>query len=761
MSTREFSGPSRLAHAGGEDGLAMPAAFGRYELLQLLAVGGMAEVYLARSRTGGIDRRCVIKRVLPRYSTSRAFVSMFIDEARITIGLDHPHIVRLFDFGQVDGAYYMALEYVEGCDLVDVLRARKAAGEGIPPDMAAFIAAAALRGLHHAHGLTDHHGRALGIVHRDVSPQNIFLGWDGAVKLGDFGIADARNKLSRTLHGTVKGKLGYMSPEQARGAVLDGRSDVWGMGVVLWEMLVGGRLFAGDGPADTLSRVVEAPIVAPSQLRETVPASLDIIALRALSRDVEQRYPSAAAMADDLENWLETWLAPHHTTRAHLAAFLASLDLKRASDEPRQRGRQPVAVQDGLTVTLPRDARLRALHLELRKEKSLWTLVDIAKRHAELGEVADALSAVRTAAALFAHRGLLVPAICALHTLRPLTTDAQLAADLARVASLRAHSRPQLLDVICAVDQGGFFGHVQDADPEGFGAEKTDETLVSEPAPLFGRVTPEDFARLATVAVIEERPAGAVVVEEGEDGDCLYAIGRGRVLVHCRPRAPDGDEQRGSGERVYVASLTEGDFFGEFSLLTRARRSATVEAATDVTLLRIDREALDGLLLGDASFREPLVHFYRDRVAELLLARNALVSLLPPETRRRLVIRSEVRSYKDEQLIVKEGDDAGAVFFVMSGEVEVFHEEDGFPVFIDKLREGQLFGEMAALRGGARSASVRAIGHVELLAIDGAALAEALEERPDVRDRFEEAMAARAADARERIEENARIFTGV
>src|SRR3954469_19921453 len=168
-----------MATSVGASALQMPMAFGRYELLQLLAVGGMAEVFLARSRTGGIERTCVIKRVLPRYSTSRQFVSMFIAEARLTIGLDHENIVRLFDFGQVDGAYFMALEYVEGCDLVDVLRAQKGRGEGIPPAAAAYIARSTLRALHHAHALKDHRGRPMGIVHRDVSPQNVFLGWNG------------------------------------------------------------------------------------------------------------------------------------------------------------------------------------------------------------------------------------------------------------------------------------------------------------------------------------------------------------------------------------------------------------------------------------------------------------------------------------------------------------------------------------------------------------------------------------------------------
>jgi serine/threonine-protein kinase len=737
----------------------MPAVFGRYELVQLLAVGGMAEVYLARTRTGGIERRCVIKRVLPRYSTSRQFVSMFIDEARITIGLDHPNIVRLFDFGQVEGAYYMALEYVEGCDLVDVLRAQKARGEGVAPVAATYIARGALRALHHAHTLQDHRGRPMGVVHRDVSPQNIFLGWNGAVKLGDFGIADAKNKLTRTMHGTVKGKFSYMSPEQASGAILDGRSDVWAMGVVLWEMLVGGRLFAGDSPVDSMSRVLEAPIVAPSELRNTVPKELDRIVLRALQRKLDDRYATAGEMADDLDAILQK----HRYDGDDLAHFLASLDLRQEPTEPKQRGRAQSPQQDAATVALPDDPELRRLHLELRKEKNLWTLVDIAGRHAELGESVEALSATRTAAALLAHRNLLVPAICALQALRPLITTPELHRDLRRLASLRAHDRALLKDVIKEWDLGGFFGHVADADPTGFGAEKTEATVVLQKPPLFGSVTPDDFVRLASVAVVEEKPQGAVILEEGDRGDCLYAVGRGRVLVHCKGRIADGVEvvPGSRPDRVYVASLSEGDFFGEFSLLTKSPRSATVEAATNVVLLRIDRDALDGLLLGDASFRGPLVEFYKERVAELLLARNPLVSQLPPEARKRLLVQSEVRRYKDEDMIVQKGDASRAVFFVMSGEVEVFTEEDGFPVFIDKLREGHFFGEMAALGDGRRSANVRAIGDVELLAINGATLAQVLAEQPDVRILFEAAMSARAAEAKERIAETARIFDAV
>jgi serine/threonine-protein kinase len=750
MGTTDFSVNATLP---ASQPLEMPCAFGRYELTKLLAVGGMAEVFLARSRVGGIDKPCVIKRVLPRYSTSRQFVSMFIDEARITIGLDHEHIVRLFDFGQVDGAYFMALELIDGCDLVDVLRAHKQKNEGVPPRLAAYVARCVLRGLHHAHNLTDHRGRPMGIVHRDVSPQNVFLGWNGSVKIGDFGIADAKNKLTRTLHGTVKGKFSYMSPEQASGDELDGRSDVFAVGVVLWESLVAGRLFAADNPADTIARVLEAPVLPPSEMRPGVPKELDAIVIDALRRPRAERIQSAGEMADRLD----AYLAKQPCGPTELANLLAHLDLR--SDETKQRGTPRTVPADGATVALPDDAALRQLHLDLRKEKNLWTLVDIAERHTELGEVREAQAAARTAASVFAHRGLLVPAICALHTTRELGSEAEFLEDLRRLADLRVHDRQALQAAVERIDKGQFFHHVQDADPSGLGRETTDVTKVPDGgSPLFSRLKPNDFARLAASSAIEERAAGAVIVTEGESGDCLFAIGRGRVVVYTKPT---DDLARAKSDRVYVAALAEGDFFGEFSLLTRSPRSATVEAATDVALLRVDRSALTSIVGGEASFRDPLIEFYKERVAELVLARHPALGALAPAARRRLLATSEVKRFKDEQHIVREGEAAHAVFLVMAGEVEVYHDEDGFPVFLDKLRDGQLFGEMAALKGGGRSASVRAIGDVEVLALDAQTLAEVIKDSPEAREILHDAMAMRAEDARERIAETVRIFQGV
>ncbi|HEY1101739.1 MAG TPA: serine/threonine-protein kinase, partial [Myxococcota bacterium] len=256
----------------------MSEVFGRYELIERIARGGMAEILLARQLTGA-RRVCAVKRILPAFSHDVRFVSMFIDEARITIGLAHDNIVRLLDFGQVDGSYFMAMEYVDGTDLASLLRAHTAAGTPLPPIVAAAIIRDVCRGLAHAHALTDAQRHPLNIVHRDVSPHNILLSSSGRVKLTDFGIAAARNKLSLTTPGTVLGKAAYMAPEQAQGLGIDFRTDLWAVGVILWEALAGERLFVAETPVRTLERVIADPILAPSTRRANIPMALDALTM--------------------------------------------------------------------------------------------------------------------------------------------------------------------------------------------------------------------------------------------------------------------------------------------------------------------------------------------------------------------------------------------------------------------------------------------------------------------------------------------------
>ena len=266
----------------------------------------MAEVYRAVSQgPAGFQRQFVIKRIRKEKAASRDFVEMFVNEARISALLEHPNIVQVYDFGQVEGDYFLAMEYLRGRNLLTVGRRVRALTREISPELAGYVAREVARGLHYAHTLTNT-GKSLGIVHRDVSPSNIMLLRTGGVKLLDFGIARATMKLraNTPIGGLIKGKLSYLSPEQVRGHQVDGRSDVFSLGVVLWECLTGVRLFYNPNDLETMRNVLHRPIPRPSEMRHGLAAALDSIVMRALERNVEKRYPDAASLAAELEEYL-------------------------------------------------------------------------------------------------------------------------------------------------------------------------------------------------------------------------------------------------------------------------------------------------------------------------------------------------------------------------------------------------------------------------------------------------------------------------
>jgi serine/threonine protein kinase len=237
--------------------------FGRYQLLERIGKGGMAEVFRALAHgMEGFERIFVVKRIRPDKSDSPKFVQMFVEEARISALLNHPNIVQVYDFGHIDGAYFMAMEHVVGKDLSTVMRAVRARGGAVPPALAAYVAREAARALHHAHTVVLPDGTPGGVVHRDVTPSNIMLLKAGGVKILDFGIAKAE-ALARRPDASGKaprlaGKLSYMSPELVRGAPVDHRSDIFSLGIVLWEMVAGERLFTGENETETLQNVLAA-----------------------------------------------------------------------------------------------------------------------------------------------------------------------------------------------------------------------------------------------------------------------------------------------------------------------------------------------------------------------------------------------------------------------------------------------------------------------------------------------------------------------
>jgi serine/threonine protein kinase len=274
---------------------------GKYELIEPLGEGGMASVWLAKVRgSAGFERTCVIKRILAGPDADLDQIALFVREARLCARLNHRNIVQVFDFGKAGGEYFMAMEYVEGFNLLEIVRLL--AGELPPPGMCAFVVRELCRALAYAHGLRDESGAELGLVHRDVSLSNVIVAYDGSVKLVDFGIAKAMSLgtiVSRA--GAVKGKLAYMSPEQVGGELVDARADIFAAGVVLHEILCLRRLFRGDEDEETLRNILEMEIPLPSQRRPGLSTDFDAICLRALERDVDRRYARAADMAAALD----------------------------------------------------------------------------------------------------------------------------------------------------------------------------------------------------------------------------------------------------------------------------------------------------------------------------------------------------------------------------------------------------------------------------------------------------------------------------
>ncbi|MCG5053284.1 MAG: serine/threonine protein kinase [Myxococcales bacterium] len=292
--------PTAAAPASGS----FASQFGRYWLLERLGRGGMAEVW--KACVGDVKNPegfLVIKKILPQFARSAYFVSLFRDESRLSARLTHPNVVRVYGRGVIGGIDYLAMEHLDGVDLGTILvRLRRLNGK-VPPSVAAFIACEVARALAYAHKLCDESGEPMNLIHRDVSPENIMLLRDGRVKLLDFGIAlfDQRSPRSITQAKTFKGKAAYSSPEQVAGDIIDDRSDVFSLGVVMWEMLTGQRLFGGGDHATTVSRLMRAEIPPVSRFAPTVFPTLEVVVQRALSRSLGRRYQSAHAMVKDLE----------------------------------------------------------------------------------------------------------------------------------------------------------------------------------------------------------------------------------------------------------------------------------------------------------------------------------------------------------------------------------------------------------------------------------------------------------------------------
>jgi serine/threonine protein kinase len=279
---------------------------GGYDILGLIARGGMAEIYKAKKKgVKGFEKLIALKKILGGYGGDDKYIEMFVDEAKIAAQLSHPNIVQIYDLGKKDDYYFIAMEYVNGKDLRDILHRLSEANTLMPEELAIFLINKILNALNYAHSARDSNGVPLDIVHRDVSPPNILVSYDGNIKLTDFGVSKASIKLHHTVAGALKGKLLYMSPEQARGDVsIDYRSDLYSVAIILFELLTGQKLFLGTSEIGTLKKVQDGRILKPSDIKKEINSQLEGILLKSLSKNPDDRYQKASEMIKALDAYM-------------------------------------------------------------------------------------------------------------------------------------------------------------------------------------------------------------------------------------------------------------------------------------------------------------------------------------------------------------------------------------------------------------------------------------------------------------------------
>jgi len=336
FATQKIAIPPATRGAGG------PLEFGQYTLLDRIALGGMAEVWKARMKgVEGFQKTVAIKKILPHLTDSTDFVTMFVDEAKLAAQLNHTNIIHIYDLGKIDDDYYIAMEFVDGKDLRTILNTAREKNEPLPLSLSLLVASRLAAALDHAHRQKDFEGRPLGLVHRDVSPQNVLISFDGDIKLCDFGIVKAVSKASKTQMGALKGKLQYMSPEQAWGRPVDARSDIFSLGTLLFEMLTGRRLFAGESEMSVLDAVREGRIQAPRDLDPRVPLEVNATVLRALAREPKNRFQTAGDLQREIDGILAS-LKPA-PSQHDLAAYVRRLFEVEARPERSAEAAPPVS----------------------------------------------------------------------------------------------------------------------------------------------------------------------------------------------------------------------------------------------------------------------------------------------------------------------------------------------------------------------------------------------------------------------------------
>lgn len=332
-----------------------PKQFGKYFLLEKLAVGGMAEIYKAKTfGIDGFEKQLAIKRILPHCSADKDFITMLIDEAKLSVLLSHANIVQVYDLGKVGDDYFISMEFINGVNLRDLMykcRERKVA---IPPDIAVYIVSEMCKGLDYAHRKTDHNNQPVGIVHRDISPQNILISYEGEVKIVDFGIAKAAMNISHTMAGILKGKIAYMSPEQAMGKSIDHRTDIFSAGILAYEIITGSKLFTGESQFEVLKKIRTTQITA-ATLPDSVPAALKTCIAKSLAYDPENRYSNAGDLQIDLTKFLYSTYVDFSVRK--LSEFIRRLFFEEVSQPSQPLGKEQSVEHKTMSMSIAEGAK--------------------------------------------------------------------------------------------------------------------------------------------------------------------------------------------------------------------------------------------------------------------------------------------------------------------------------------------------------------------------------------------------------------------
>ena len=724
--------------------------FGRYQILRRIAVGGMAEIYLAQSASiDGFEKTVVIKKIRPDLSSDDQFFSMFIDEARISITFSHPNIVQVFDFGKVEDSYFLAMEFVSGCDSGALLELSDVSGTGMDPEVALFIIEEALRGLDYAHNKRSKSDEPLHLVHRDISPANILVSIAGAVKVGDFGIAQAKGTTANISEGSILGKVAYMSPEQARGEVLDCRSDLFSCALVLWEMLVGRAAYGSTITSASIANIMEGRVRAPSEVNPALSPEIDRLVMKALAPKPEDRYPTARAFGEALH----AYKIQHHPNASsyRLQSFLQQHqdELRHEADTQGKKTPQtpacpqPPAPQVDLGETARLDA-LPSLGFEwtsqlvrevdsFKRHPSLWTLVQMGDLCVSTMYRQAATAFFRFAAVKFAQGGFLAPCLLCCNRMLNLSKDENLCQDITRYPSIEGQSDEAIRTLL--------FGARSPVDE--LLKELLEETQVrlghkGAGTPILSQLSGASFLEFAEKAKLNHFSEGESIIRQAEPGNTMFLVAKGRV-------AGSRHQQCGREGLSFVAHVG-GFFLARTASLPVRHAAQTSKRSSMSTFSKSTRICTRRVTLDTTDANDILLGFYKSRIVDTLLATSPIFGMLATEDRRALINKFKLRVFQPGENIILEKERSDQIYLLKNGQAEVFTDKDGVRTQLSLLGPGTIFGEVAALRGIARTASVAARSSVETLELSRSDFHSVLEHKPVLKAKVLDVIAERTRE---------------